>query len=109
MRPKNFISENSKTHNIRFITRKNCFHVCRLKVETIFKPLTYNQTLVNEYLSVMQKAAVDTHDSPGLLVIIIHEARYLSDDQLTGEPYVSLLFRGELRKTKVNHYYYYFY
>ncbi|KAI3744555.1 hypothetical protein L1987_57638 [Smallanthus sonchifolius] len=100
MKLKDLTPENPKTYNLLVITKHRSMRVCNLKVETIYKPLTYNQTLVDEYLSAMQEAAVETHDGQGLLVVIIHEARYLQTRKLSCNPYVSLLFHGELRKTK---------
>ncbi|KAK1425818.1 hypothetical protein QVD17_21179 [Tagetes erecta] len=100
MESKEVSPDNPKTHNISVRTKHNGFLVCKLKLETVYKPLAYNQSLVNEYLSAMQKAAVETRDGPGLLVIIIHEARYLEKRELSCNPYVSVSFRDELRKTK---------
>ncbi|KAD4983175.1 hypothetical protein E3N88_19846 [Mikania micrantha] len=89
-----------ETHNMPVRTKRNGFNVCKLKLETVYKPLAYGQPAVNEYLNAMQKHALQNPDGRGLLVVIIHEARYLTVLN-TCSAYVSLLFNGELRKTKV--------
>ncbi|KAL8269048.1 hypothetical protein R6Q59_002846 [Mikania micrantha] len=88
-----------ETHNMPVRTKRNGFNVCKLKLETVYKPLAYGQPAVNEYLNAMQKHALQNPDGRGLLVVIIHEARYLTVLN-TCSAYVSLLFNGELRKTK---------
>lgn len=103
MQLKDLTPENPKTHNVSVYTKHNSNHVCNLIVETVFKPMTYNQTLVNEYLNAMQMAVVEAPYRRGLLVVIVHEARYLGMFTHSGtcNSYVSLMFRGESRKTKV--------
>ncbi|KAD4983174.1 hypothetical protein E3N88_19845 [Mikania micrantha] len=97
----NLIPEIPKTHNILVKTKHHGYHVCELELETVYKPLAYGQPVVNEYLSAMQKAALQNPNGRGLFVVIIHEARYLNGwKSANWDAYVSLLFNGELRKTK---------
>ncbi|XP_076919876.1 receptor-like protein kinase HERK 1 [Bidens hawaiensis] len=66
-----------------------------LKVEVLYKPVNINIT--NVYSSVL-KAPVGTPKGGGLLVIIIQGAN-LDDESRHAHTSVSLLFRGEIRKT----------
>ncbi|KAL8269046.1 hypothetical protein R6Q59_002844 [Mikania micrantha] len=98
---KNLIPENPKTHKTWVSTKHKNFLVCQLKLEIIYKPLAYSQPVVNEYLNAMKNVALQNPNGRGSLVVIIHEARHLEPWDPTCNAYVSLLFNGELRKTKV--------
>nr|XP_043626605.1 receptor protein kinase TMK1-like [Erigeron canadensis] len=87
--------------NVKLFSVKDGFFVGRyyrgeIKVETIYKPCT-NYTIFEEVCP-LQKAPTGTPQEGGLLVVIIHEADHLKPKHHSN-PYVSLLFRGELRKS----------
>lgn len=69
-----------------------------IKVEVLYKPFAYYTSFEEE--SPVRKAPMGTPQGGGLLVVIIHEGYDLKEKHHSN-PYVSLLFKGELRKTKV--------
>nr|XP_043627072.1 synaptotagmin-2-like [Erigeron canadensis] len=93
--------EYPKTHKLLVITKTNAFRVCHLEVETVYKPYTYDQILSDNesILSVLPKAPVGTPEGGGMLVVMIHEAKHLYTNDHCN-PFVTLLFRGELKKTQ---------
>nr|XP_043625101.1 probable serine/threonine-protein kinase PBL19 isoform X2 [Erigeron canadensis] len=98
---KDVTPEYPKTHNLLVITNFNNFHVCHLEVETVYKPFTSDRILADDegVSTVMPKAPVGTPEGGGLLVVIIHEAKHLHTNDHCN-PFVTLLFRDELKKTQ---------
>ncbi|KAK9059710.1 hypothetical protein SSX86_020414 [Deinandra increscens subsp. villosa] len=67
-------------------------YVGNIEVEVLFKP-----TNIEDVISCIQKLPTETPKGGGLLVIIIHRASLYHEKHIHSS--VSLLFRGELRKT----------
>ncbi|KAI7726422.1 hypothetical protein M8C21_027360 [Ambrosia artemisiifolia] len=76
-------------------------HIGDLKIEVVYKPFAYDciPTSLEDVTSLVQKAPVRTPKGGGLLIIIIHGA-YLYREKDHAHSSVSLLFRGQLRKTQ---------
>ncbi|KAB2091468.1 hypothetical protein ES319_A03G193100v1 [Gossypium barbadense] len=71
-----------------------------LEVELTYKPFKEDEMPKTfEESKTLQKAPEDTPDGGGVLVVIVHEAQDVEGKHHTN-PYVTILFRGEKRKTK---------
>ncbi|KAG8498086.1 hypothetical protein CXB51_007285 [Gossypium anomalum] len=72
----------------------------QLEVELTYKPFKEDEMPKTfEESKTLQKAPEDTPDGGGVLVVIVHEAQDVEGKHHTN-PYVTILFRGEKRKTK---------
>lgn len=74
----------------------------QLIMEVMYKPFKEEDLNIDldDDSAVVEKAPEGTPAGGGLLVVIIHEAQDLEGKYHTN-PYVRLLFRGEIKKTKV--------
>lgn len=70
----------------------------KIIVEMVYKPFAYYTTF--EDVCPLQKAPIGTPQGGGLFVVIVHECSIVQGKHHTN-PFVSILFRGELRKTVV--------
>lgn len=74
----------------------------QLEVELTYKPFKEDEMPKTfEESKTLQKAPETTPDGGGVLVVIVHEAQDVEGKHHTN-PYVTILFRGEKRKTKVS-------
>ncbi|KAH1098843.1 hypothetical protein J1N35_015764 [Gossypium stocksii] len=72
----------------------------QLEVELTYKPFKEDEMPKTfEESKTLQKAPEDTPDGGGVLVVNVHEAQDVEGKHHTN-PYVTILFRGEKRKTK---------
>ncbi|MBA0799082.1 hypothetical protein Gohar_009616 [Gossypium harknessii] len=72
----------------------------QLEVELTYKPFKEDEMPKTfEESKTLQKAPEDTPDGGGVLVVLVHEAQDVEGKHHTN-PYVTILFRGEKRKTK---------
>lgn len=76
----------------------------QLVLEAIYKPFKGDEIPFDpDNSSEVQKAPEGTPAGGGLLVIIIHEGQSIEGKNHTN-PSIRLLFRGEVKKTKVNYF-----
>nr|XP_043625745.1 synaptotagmin-1-like [Erigeron canadensis] len=97
----NITSGSPQTRKIRLFNVKDGRHggsylQGKIMVEIMYIPCSYYTAF--EDICPLQKAPTGTPKGGGLLLVIIHEAIDLQSSYHSN-PYASLLFRGELRKT----------
>ncbi|RRT51285.1 hypothetical protein B296_00025681 [Ensete ventricosum] len=76
----------------------------QIVVEALYKPFKEEELPkdVSENADEVEKAPDGTPSGGGLLVVIVHEAKDLEGKHHTN-PYVRVTFRGEEKKTKLRH------
>nr|XP_043623281.1 synaptotagmin-1-like [Erigeron canadensis] len=98
---RNLTSKSARTQEVRFHKVKDGYEdegdvQGKIMVKMMYTACPYYTAF--EDVCPHQKAPTGTPQDGGLLVVIIHEARTLYSNHHRN-PYVSLLFQGELRKT----------